>query len=63
MITLSRAAYQTQFRFHEFEGLSTDTKPLTIGDSPVHNGSYYYELDTGLVYCFDEENNQWIAQP
>lgn len=43
----------------EYDGLSTDTKP-TDG---VRNGSVFAEMDTGLVYLFDEQNGEWIAQP
>jgi hypothetical protein len=35
--------------------LSTDTKPTN-----VENGSQLVEMDTGLVYFFDEENVRWI---
>lgn len=36
---------------------STDTKPLD-----VENASSIYEIDTGIVYMFDEETKQWIPQ-
>lgn len=36
-------------------GLSTDTKPTT----DVPNGSSFLEMDTGNVYMWDEENEQW----
>ena len=35
--------------------LSTDMKPTN-----VENGSQLVEMDTGLVYFFDEENMRWI---
>lgn len=43
----------------EFRGLSTDTKPLTIGDKDINNGSTFIEMDTGKIYLFDLENKQW----
>ena len=43
---------------NEYDGLSTDTKP-TKG---VRNGSVFVEIDTGKVYLFDEENEQWVEQ-
>ena len=39
-------------------GLSTDPKP-TEG---VENAVVFYEMDTGNVFMFDEENKQWIPQ-
>ena len=42
----------------EYDGLSTDTKP-TDG---VRNGSVFAEMDTGKVYLFDAENDQWVEQ-
>lgn len=39
----------------EYRGLSTDTKP-TEG---IVNGSIFIEIDTGKIYMFDEENEQW----
>ena len=35
--------------------LSTDSKP-TVG---IGNGSFITEIDTGKVFCFDEENETW----
>lgn len=37
--------------------LSTDTKP-TDG---IANGSVLFEMDTGTMYKFDEENEAWRA--
>ena len=38
-------------------GLSTDTKPDNIG-----NGSTFKEMDTGALYMYDAENEQWLEQ-
>ena len=38
----------------EMYGLSTDTKP-----TDVCNSSTFMEMDTGLVFIFDEENQTW----
>lgn len=43
----------------ELRGLSTDQKPTEINEKGVQNGSTFIEIDTGKVYLFDEENNQW----
>ena len=39
----------------EFRGLSTDTKPT----EKVANGSVYVEINTGKIYLYDAENEQW----
>lgn len=43
----------------EFRGLSTDTKPTTFDGKKVQNGAIYLEMDSGKVYLFDAENEQW----
>lgn len=58
MITLQKAAWQTQDRVSEFHGLSTDAKPI----DKVENGSVFYEIDTAHIYLFDKENLSWIKQ-
>ena len=39
----------------ELYGKSSDIKPT----SRIPNGSTYYEMDTGKVYIFDEEDAKW----
>jgi len=50
----------------ELYGLSTDSKPTTIGalvgnDSTdkLPNGSVFFEMDDKKVYLFDAENGTW----
>ena len=43
----------------ELRGLSTDTKPTTIKGAVVDNGSVFIEIDTGKVYMYDLEGQQW----
>lgn len=43
--------------YHEFSGLSTDTKPT---GTDIATGSTFVEVDTGDVYFFDEESNTWL---
>lgn len=43
---------------YEFYGLSTDEKPI----KGIFNGSTFYEMDTKVIYMFDEENKVWIKQ-
>ena len=43
----------------EIRGLSSDTKPTRIGTKPIDNGSVFIEMDTGTVYLYDLENQEW----
>jgi len=48
----------------EFRGLSTDTKPITYTDENanefiVDNGSVFIELDTGSVFGYDLDSQDW----
>lgn len=40
-------------------GLSSDTKPV---NKNVRNSDVFYEMNTGNVYMFDEDNQTWIKQ-
>ena len=41
---------------YEFRGLSTDDKSKIKN---VTNGSIFFEIDTGKIYMYDEENVEW----
>lgn len=48
-------------------GLSTDTKPSvyhteTGKNEAIPNASTFYEMDTGKLYMWDFENQQWLEQ-
>jgi len=43
----------------ELRGLSTDEKPTEINDKIIDNGSVFVEIDTGKIYFYDLENEQW----
>lgn len=43
----------------EFRGLSTDTKPTELDGGSVTNGSVFIEIDTGAVFVFDENGQEW----
>ena len=43
--------------FSTFFGLHDDEKPT--GDD-ITNGSVFVEIDTGKVYFYDAENEQWL---
>lgn len=58
MITLGKAAYQSQTRVDEYYGKSTDVKPT----ENIENGSTLYLMDTKEVYMFDKDTATWIKQ-
>lgn len=41
---------------HSYACLSADTKQTT----GVRNGSLCIEMDTGDIYAYDEENEEWL---
>lgn len=43
----------------ELRGLSTDEKPTEINGKIIGNGSVFIEIDTGKLYFYDKENEQW----
>jgi hypothetical protein len=43
----------------EFRGLSTDTKPTTLDNEDIANGSVFIEIDTGKIFFYDLENEEW----
>lgn len=51
-----------QVIYAELRGLSTDTKPLEIGNKTIGNGSVFIETDTQKLYFFDEENQEWLGE-
>lgn len=43
----------------ELRGLSTDQKPTEVSGKKVDNGSAFIEINTGKVYLYDLENEEW----
>ena len=43
----------------EFSGTSSDTKPTENGERIVDNGSVFIEVDTGKIFLYDLENEEW----
>lgn len=39
----------------EVRGLSTDEKPV----ENINNGSVFIEIDTGKIYFYDLDNEEW----
>ncbi len=46
----------------QFRGLSTDEKPTSLGDENIENGSIFIEIDTGKLFFFDAENEEWKGE-
>ena len=45
-------------KYFELAGLSTDTKPT---GNLYATGCLFLEVDTGDVFAYDEEGNEWIC--
>lgn len=43
----------------ELRGLSTDTKPTQIKGATIENGSTFIEIDTGKIFFYDLDHQQW----
>lgn len=43
----------------DIRGLSTDEKPTEAYNKDIDNGSTFMEIDTGDIYFYDKENNEW----
>lgn len=44
----------------ELRGRSSDSKPIGFySEALIGNGSTFLEMDTGRVFMFDEENQNW----
>lgn len=43
----------------DLRGNSTEEKPTEISGKKVDNGSTFLETDTGKLFVYDLENEQW----
>lgn len=43
----------------EFRGLSTDDMPTEYNGKKIANGSAYIQIDTGKVFLYDIESEEW----
>ena len=60
--TLKEEYLDGTYKYFEFTGLSTDTKPVA---SNIATGSIFCEVNTGKVYFYDSEGDsgsEWIEQ-
>ena len=44
----------------DLRGLSTDKKPLKKDYSLLGNGSTFLEMDTAMLWMYDEQNDRWL---
>ena len=44
----------------ELRGLSTDTKPKSLTDGDIDNGSVFIEIDTQDIYFYDKKSKEWV---
>lgn len=43
-------------------GMAADEKPTgSYQNRRIQNGSSFLEMDTGTVYCYNAEEDSWIA--
>lgn len=64
MITIYKTKKNTirdkeSFILSEFRGLSTDEKPTLWKDSKVDNGSVFIEINTGKLYMYNLDSQNW----
>lgn len=45
----------------DLRGLSTDDKPTKIDTDLIENGSTFIEIDTGNLFLYDLDNEEWQA--
>ena len=62
MVSGTRFSGRTLTGILELSGKSTDEKPVGAYEGyRIMNGSTFVEMDTGIVYFYDEANQSWIA--
>lgn len=64
MISLQKIGNEHNTELLEFDGLSTDDKPINIyKNKEIINGSIFNEIDTGKVYKYNKTASMWVEQP
>ena len=63
LITTGRAAYQKENRYAEYAGLSSDNKTSNDVIKTPQNGDVFKEIDTGKVFKYNADTQQWVEQP
>ena len=63
MVSISEIKASTnksEYVIGEIRGLSTDEKPIgELDDKVISNGCTFIEIDTGKIYFYDLENEEW----
>lgn len=60
MVTLNKYADRCNRIWLELYGLSTDEKPIErFEGSYIGNASTFYEMDSSMMFIYDEENHVW----
>ena len=64
MVTITKTNYETtdksgKYFIGDLAGLSTDTKPTEIENMKIGNGSTFIEINTGKIFFYDLQNEQW----
>jgi hypothetical protein len=60
-MAISKMNEESVTRLAEYTGLSTDDKPEVDSSNPIGSGSIFYELDTGKVFIYSEENENPVT--
>lgn len=64
MVTLQKVGNSMNREVLEITGLSTDDKPIDfVNLTYITNGSTFEEIDTGTIYKYNEDANEWVKQP
>lgn len=62
-ITRTKSGAEGEYSLVELRGLSTDTKPTELEDGKIiDNGSVFIEIDTGKIFFYDLENQEWKGE-
>lgn len=48
--------------YGELRGMSTDTKPTEIDGKAIGNGCVFIEIDTGKLFFFDADSEEWKGE-
>lgn len=60
MVTYTGVAMTNSDYQYDFNGLSSDTKPLIADFPKLKNGSSFFEMDTKKIYFYNAENDEWV---
>lgn len=62
MVTIQKIGKVQNEKVLELVGLSSDEKPTKIIDGvEITNGSTFLEMDTQVVFMYDEQYHRWLG--